>query len=104
VLGHYSRDEGLFPLEEAVRRMTSLPATWFGLPDRGVVRAGAFADLVVFDPETVADRSTFLKPTEPAAGIEMVICNGRVTAEGGRATGTGAGRVLRRDARLTPWP
>jgi N-acyl-D-amino-acid deacylase len=104
VLGHYSRDEGLFPLEEAVRRMTSLPAAWFGLPDRGVVREGAFADLVVFDPETVADRSTFLNPTEPAAGIEMVICNGRVTAEGGQATGTGAGRVLRRDARLTPWP
>ena len=104
VLGHYARDEGLFPLEEAVRRMTSLPAAWFGLPDRGAIREGAFADLVIFDPETVADRSTFLKPTEPAAGIDLVICNGQVTAESGQATGAGAGRVLRRDASLTPWP
>jgi len=104
VLGHYSREEGLFPLEEAVRRMTSLPAAWFGLPDRGVLRQGAYADLVVFDPETVIDRSSFLKPTEPATGIELVVCNGKVTAEDGQATGIGAGRVLRRDAGLTPWP
>jgi N-acyl-D-amino-acid deacylase len=103
VLGHYSRDEGLFPLEEAVRRMTSLPAAWFGFADRGVLRPGNYADLVVFDPETVIDRSTFLKPTEPAFGIELVVCNGKVTAEDGQATGIGAGRVLRRDPGLTPW-
>ena len=64
--------------------MTSLPAAWFGLPDRGVLRQGAFADLVVFDPETVIDRSSFLKPTEPATGIELVVCNGKVTAEDAR--------------------
>jgi len=104
VLGHYSRDEGLFPLEEAVRRMTSLPAAWFGFADRGVLRPGNYADLVVFDPETVIDRSTFLRPTEPASGIELVVCNGKVTAEDGQATGIGAGRVLRRDPGLTPWP
>ena len=104
VLGHYSRDEGLFPLEEAVWRMTSLPAAWFGFADRGVLRPGNYADLVVFDPETVIDRSTFLRPTEPASGIELVVCNGKVTAEDGQATGIGAGRVLRRDPSLTPWP
>jgi N-acyl-D-amino-acid deacylase len=84
--------------------MTSLPAAWFGFADRGVLRSGNYADLVVFDPETVIDRSTFLKPTEPAFGIELVVCNGKVTAEDGQATGIGAGRVLRRDPGLTPWP
>ncbi|MFQ5985087.1 MAG: amidohydrolase family protein, partial [Alphaproteobacteria bacterium] len=68
VLGHYARDLGLLALEDAVRRMTGLPAERFGLRDRGVVRAGAFADLVVFDPDRVADRATFDAPTRPASG------------------------------------
>lgn len=97
VLGHYARDVGLMPLEEAVRRMTSLPAAWFGLRDRGVLRPGAFADIVIFDPETVADRGTFIKPAVPAAGIDAVIVNGRVAWQDGAHTGARAGRVLARD-------
>lgn len=96
VLGHYSRELGLFPLEEAVRRMTSLSANRFGLKDRGVVRTGAFADLVLFDPKTVIDRATFDKPMQPAAGIFAVMVNGRVAWEQGKATGARAGRALRR--------
>ena len=68
VLGHYVRDVGLFPLEEAVRRMTSLPARRFGLSDRGLLKVGAYADLTLFDPETVIDRATFEQPQRPADG------------------------------------
>jgi N-acyl-D-amino-acid deacylase len=98
VLGHYARDVGLFPLEEAVRRMTSLPAATFGLKDRGAIRAGAFADLVLFDPATVIDRATFEDPKVPAAGIERVMVNGRSVWADGRPTGATPGRVLRRVA------
>ncbi len=98
VLGHYARDVGLFPLEEAVRRMTGLPAATFGLAGRGAVREGAQADLVVFDPETVADRATFERPIQPAAGIDLVLVNGRAVWREGRATGDRPGRVLRRQA------
>jgi len=104
MLGHYCRDQGLMPLEEGVRRMTSLPAAWFGFRDRGTLRQGAFADLVVFDPETILDRATFLEPKQPAAGIDLVFCNGQLTVADGVATGAAAGRVLSRDAGLTPWP
>jgi N-acyl-D-amino-acid deacylase len=97
VLGHYARDERLMPLEEAVRRMTSLPARWFGFRDRGVVCEGAFADLVIFDPEAVADRGTFAKPVQPAAGIDQVIVNGQIAWENGTSTGARPGRVLARD-------
>jgi N-acyl-D-amino-acid deacylase len=75
VLGHYVRDVKLFSLEEAVRRMTALPAAQFGLRDRGVLRAGAYADLVLFDPDTIADRATFEQPKIPAAGIAQVMVN-----------------------------
>jgi N-acyl-D-amino-acid deacylase len=96
VLGLYSRELGLFGLEEAVRRMTSLPAEWFGFADRGVVRPGAFADLVVFDPVTVKDTGTFTEPARPAAGIDLVMVNGEIAWRAGRHTGARAGRVLRR--------
>jgi N-acyl-D-amino-acid deacylase len=98
VLGHYARDVGLFPLEDAVRRMTSLPAANFGLKDRGEVRAGAFADLVVFDPTTIVDTATFETPIKPAAGIELVMVNGAPVWQGGKATGATPGRVLGRAA------
>jgi len=98
VLGHYARDLGLFGLEEAVRRMTALSADNFGLTGRGRVAAGAYADLAVFDPATIADRATYEKPVQPAAGIHLVLVNGRVVLRDGRATGERPGRVLRRQA------
>ncbi|MDX1604795.1 MAG: D-aminoacylase [Candidatus Competibacterales bacterium] len=96
VLGHYVREVGLFPLEEAVRKMTGLPAARFGLTDRGVLRPGACADLVLFDPDRVADRATFEQPATPAAGIDQVFVNGRCVWRDGVATGERPGRVLRR--------
>ena len=98
VLGHYSRDCALFPMEEAVHRMTGLSARQFGLKDRGVIRAGAFADLVIFDPREIADRATFAEPTKTASGIETVIVNGRVAWNEGGSSGARPGRVLRREA------
>ena len=96
VLGHYCRDLGLFGLEEAVRKMTGLPAARFGLSGRGTVAAGACADITVFDPATVIDRATFEQPTIPAAGIEYVFVNGRPVWAEGRSTGERSGRALRR--------
>ena len=95
VLGHYVREVGLFDLEEAVRRMTGLPAAQFGLVDRGTLRPGARADLVLLDPDMIADRATWERPTEPAAGIEMVMVNGREVWHGGAHTGARPGRALR---------
>jgi N-acyl-D-amino-acid deacylase len=96
VLGHYARDVGLFPLEEAVRKMTSLPAAEFGLKGRGRLAPGLAADLVVFDPATVIDRATFERPTEAAAGIETVLVAGTPVWQDGKPTGTRPGRALRR--------
>ena len=96
VLGHYCREVGLFGLETAVRKMTGLSASRFGLAGRGVVRPGAYADLCVFDPETVIDRATFAEPTLPAAGIEHVFVNGSPVWSEGKPTGERPGRALRR--------
>lgn len=95
VLGHYARDVKLFPLEEAVRRMTALSAAQFGLTDRGILRPGAYADLVLFDPATIADAATFDKPKTPARGIVEVFVNGRSVWRDGHATGNRPGRALR---------
>ena len=99
MLGHYSRDLGLFPLEVAVRKMTGLPAARFGLQGRGRVAPGAFADLVLFDPATVIDSATFDAPVQPAAGIHTVMVNGTPVWRGGCPTGERPGRVLRREGR-----
>ncbi|MDP6390402.1 MAG: D-aminoacylase [Alphaproteobacteria bacterium] len=96
VLGHYSRELGLLPLEDAVHRMTGRPARVFGLAGRGEIRAGNFADLVVFDPETVIDRADFEHPTEHATGIEAVFVNGRAVWREGAATGARPGHALKR--------
>jgi N-acyl-D-amino-acid deacylase len=96
VLGHYCRDLRLFGLEEAVRRMTGLSAGRFGLSGRGILAAGSYADVTVFDPETIADRATFESPTTPAAGIEHVFVNGRPVWTDGKPTGERPGRALRR--------
>ena len=79
VLGHYARDVGLFPLEEAVRKMTSLTAAQFGLANRGLVREGYAADLVLFDPAHIKDTATFAEPIAAAEGIACVIVNGAVS-------------------------
>lgn len=96
VLGHYAREVGLFPLEEAVRRMTALPAERFGLQGRGRVEPGACADLAVFDPRTVIDRATWDRPTEPAAGIRLVVVNGQAVWRDGAPTGERPGRFIPR--------
>ncbi|MBL27125.1 MAG: D-aminoacylase [Rhodospirillaceae bacterium] len=95
VLGHYARDLGLFSLEDAVRKMTGLPAAQFGLTDRGTIRPGAYADLVLFDPDTVIDRADWDHPTLPADGVDLVMVNGRAVWEAGAATGARPGRALR---------
>jgi N-acyl-D-amino-acid deacylase len=96
VLGHYVRDRGLIPLEVAIAKMTSVPAARLGLRDRGVVREGAFADLVVVDPASVADEASYEEPSRHPAGIEHVIVNGRLAVLDGAETGERAGRLLRR--------
>jgi dihydroorotase/N-acyl-D-amino-acid deacylase len=96
VLGRYVRDEKVLELEDAVRKMTSLPASQLGLGGRGVVEEGAFADLVVFDPRVVIDRATFESPHAYPRGIEHVVVNGVVTVENGEHTGSRAGRAVRR--------
>jgi N-acyl-D-amino-acid deacylase len=102
VLGHYARDLGLLTVEEAVRRMTSLPAAILGLDGRGVLQAGAFADIVVFDPDTIIDRASFERPTEPAAGIALVAVNGTPVFIDGKALPAKPGRVLRRQRHAAP--
>lgn len=95
VLGHYARDTGLFSQGEAVRKMTSMPAQKFGLWDRGVVRPGLAADLVVFDAATVNDRATYADPEQAPVGLPHVIVNGTVVVRDGQYTGVRAGQVLR---------
>lgn len=94
VLSRYVRD-GSLTLVDAVHRMTGLPATTFGLTDRGVVRAGAMADLVVLDADGIDDRSSFTDRTQAPTGIAAVVVNGRRVVVGGEHTGAGPGRVLR---------
>jgi len=96
LLGHYVRDRGTLPLETAVARLTSVPAGRLGLRDRGVVREGSIADLVVFDPATVEDRATITDPATYPIGIEHVVINGRVAIRDGAETGERPGRLLRR--------
>ena len=99
VLGHYGRLLGLFPLETAVYKMTGLTAKNFGLKDRGVLREGAYADLTLFDADTVDEAATYAAPIAPARGIEAVIVNGAMVWRDGRATGARPGRVLHREPR-----
>ena len=98
VLGHYARDLGLFSMEEAVRKMTGHTADVFGMTDRGVIRPGAYADLVLFDPETVKDASTYDAPTKVSEGIIETWVNGRSTYVYGQgATTERAGRLVTRN-------
>jgi N-acyl-D-amino-acid deacylase len=96
VLGTYARDEHLLSLEDAIHRMSGFPARKFNLADRGVIRAGAFADLVVFDPHAIAEVGTYQEPRRYPSGIDYVIVNGKITADHGRHTGERSGRMLRK--------
>jgi N-acyl-D-amino-acid deacylase len=95
-LGHYVRERGLLPLPEAIRKMTSLPAAKLGLRDRGRLEPGAVADVVVFDPATIADTATFAEPHRYPRGIPWVLVNGEPVIAGGQHTGSRPGCVLAR--------
>ncbi len=95
VLGKYSRDEGIIPLKEAIRRMTSLPAANIQIRDRGQLTEGYFADIVVFDPATVSDHATFPEPHQYATGVEQVFVNGVQVIQDSEHTGATPGRVVR---------
>ena len=101
ILGQFVRDEALLSLEEAVRKMTSAPAARLGLRDRGVIRDGAVADLVVFDPATVRSTATYDEPRSYPIGIEHVIVAGTLVVADGVHTGATPGRALRHGSRLT---
>ncbi len=96
VLGVYVRERGLLPLEDAVRKMTSLNAAKIGIFDRGLLRPGQFADITLFDPQKVIDRSTYTEPFQYSEGIEYVIVNGQTVLDRGQHTGARPGRALRR--------
>ena len=94
VLGRYVRERKLLTLEEAVRKMSAMPAARIGLVDRGLLRPGMKADLAVFDPERVADKATFEQPHQYAVGVELVVVNGQVVFENGAMTAARPGRIL----------
>ena len=95
VLGKYVRDEKVIPLEEAIRKLTSLPTSNLKVRDRGLLKAGYFADVVVFDPATIQDHATFDKPHQYATGVKHVFVNGIQVLKDGEPTGAAAGRVVR---------
>jgi N-acyl-D-amino-acid deacylase len=95
ILGHYVRERHVLPLEEAVRRMTSLAAATFGLTDRGRIEPGYCADLVLFDPARVIDTATYDEPQQAPAGIGLVVVNGAIAYRDGVHTGAGRGQMLR---------
>lgn len=95
ILGHYSRQESVIPLEEAIRKMTSLPAQSFRLRGKGFILEGMDADLVVFSPEEIIDRATYEEPNQPPQGIAWVLVNGVLAVENGRVLGARSGKVLR---------
>jgi len=96
VLGKYVRQDRVLTLQDAVRKMTSLPAQKLGLKDRGLIREGFYADIVIFDPESVLDKAVFTDPHQYPEGIKYVLVNGRIVIENGKHTNTPAGQVLRK--------
>jgi len=96
ILGHYVRELKLLTLEDAIRRMTSFPASRLGLRDRGIIAEGYFADLVLFDPDRIIDRATYKDPRQFPEGIHYVIVNGQVLLEQGQLRGIRPGKVLRK--------
>ncbi|MBT8059821.1 MAG: amidohydrolase family protein, partial [Gammaproteobacteria bacterium] len=96
LLGKYVRDEGVIPLPEAIRRLTSFPADNLGLPDRGRLRVGHYADIAIFDPATIRDHATFAEPHQYATGVHHVIVNGVPVLLDGEHTGATPGRFVRK--------
>jgi N-acyl-D-amino-acid deacylase len=96
ILGHYSRDLGLFPLETAVWKMTGLTARNFNIDERGTLTIGNHADIVIFNPQTVRDVADYDHPTAPAEGIDTVIVNGQLTWHEGQHQNARAGQVVTR--------
>jgi N-acyl-D-amino-acid deacylase len=94
-LGHYSRDLRLLPLEQAIRKITSLPAQREHLAGRGLIKEGFFADITVFDPGSIVDRATYAEPAQLSAGVKYVFVNGQLEYDSGHLTGVKAGRPLR---------
>ena len=103
LLGHYVRDEKAASLPDAIRRLTSLPATNLGIRQRGSLKAGYYADVVVFDPATIADHASYDKPKQLATGVDDVFVNGVQVLKGGKHTGAKPGRVVRGPG-WTGWP
>jgi N-acyl-D-amino-acid deacylase len=101
-LGKYVRDEKVVPLADAIRRLTSLPAGNLGLRDRGLLKPGMAADIVLFDPTTIADHATFAKPMQFATGVQHVVVNGVQVLEDGEPTGAKPGRFVK-GAGWTGW-
>ena len=95
-LGHYARDLGLVPFDEAIRRMTSLPADTLGLAGRGRITPGSYADVVVLDPDAVIDTATYERPHSHAVGVRHVLVNGVPVVSDGKVTDARPGRRLRR--------
>jgi dihydroorotase/N-acyl-D-amino-acid deacylase len=95
ILGKYVRDEKVMSLEEAVRKATSAVATRLSIPDRGILREGFYADIAVFDPDSIRDRSTFEQPHRLSVGMNLVFVNGMLVVRDGHHTGAKPGRVLR---------
>jgi N-acyl-D-amino-acid deacylase len=94
VIGHFVRERGVIPLEEAVRKMTSLPAQTLRLKERGIIREGLYADLTIFDRNTFEDKATFPNPHQYSQGLMYVIVNGELVVEKGKHTGGLPGMVL----------
>jgi N-acyl-D-aspartate/D-glutamate deacylase len=94
-LGHYVRDTRLMPMEQAIRKMTSLPAARVHVKDRGLLLPGFYADVTVFDPEKIMDRATYAAPAQLSEGVSYVFVNGKLELEVGRLTGATGGRALR---------
>jgi N-acyl-D-aspartate/D-glutamate deacylase len=98
VLGRYVREKGVLSLENAIRKMTALPAQTFRLKNKGLLKQGLDADITLFDPATVSDTGTYQDPFQPPAGVPYVLVNGQIAVDQGRFIGADSGRVLRRES------
>ena len=101
-IGRYAIEDKIIPLEHALRSASGLPADILELPQRGYLKSGYFADIVVFDPKTFRDRATFERPHQYATGVVYLFVNGKMAIDGGRFDGTLAGRVLRHESKKLP--